>query len=58
MKMLRRAMDNLSYLWSHAGLSFKPEIHGMIWHVAEQVENRAFGMLGARGLATFPCLPN
>jgi hypothetical protein len=36
--VLRRSIEKLNYLWSHAGLSFTPKIHGMLGHAADQVE--------------------
>jgi hypothetical protein len=35
---LNRAQQSLDYLWSAAGLSFTPKIHGVLAHVVEQVE--------------------
>ena len=35
---LRRAQQSLDYLWSAAGLSFTPKIHGLLAHAVEQVE--------------------
>jgi hypothetical protein len=32
-------MINGQYLWSQAGLSFTPKIHGMLAHAADQVEH-------------------
>lgn len=37
--ILRRSIDSLNYLWSSAGLSFTPKIHGMLAHVVDQVES-------------------
>ena len=37
-KELRRSIENLNYLWSLAGLSFTPKIHGILAHAADQVE--------------------
>ena len=31
-RVLRRSIDNLNYLWSQAGLSFTRKIHGMLAH--------------------------
>jgi hypothetical protein len=39
MRILQRSIDNLKYLWSHAGLSFTPKINGMLAHAADQVEH-------------------
>jgi hypothetical protein len=39
MQILRTSIDNLNYLWSHAGMSFTPKIHGMLAHAADQVEH-------------------
>jgi len=39
LQVLRRSIDNLRYLWSNAGLSFTPNIHGMLGDVADQVES-------------------
>jgi len=35
---LKRAAQSLDYLWSSAGLSFTPKIHGVLSHAVEQVE--------------------
>jgi hypothetical protein len=35
---LRQSIENLDYLWTLAGLSFTPKIHGMLSHAADQVE--------------------
>jgi uncharacterized protein YoxC len=35
---LKRAQQSLDYLWSAAGLSFTPKIHGVLAHAVEQVE--------------------
>jgi hypothetical protein len=34
-----KSIDNLKYLWSNAGLSFTPKIHGMLGHVSDKVES-------------------
>ena len=36
--LLRRGRESLNYLWSEAGMSFTPKIHGVIAHAAEQAE--------------------
>ena len=36
--LLRRARESLNYLWSDAGMSFTPKIHGVLAHAAEQAE--------------------
>jgi hypothetical protein len=36
--LLRRARESLNYLWSEAGMSFTPKIHGVLAHAAEQAE--------------------
>jgi hypothetical protein len=35
---LKRAQQSLDYLWSSAGMSFTPKIHGVLSHVVKQVE--------------------
>lgn len=35
---LRQTIENLDYLWTLAGLSFNPKIHGILSHAADQVE--------------------
>jgi len=35
---VKRAKESLDYLWSSAGLSFTPKIHGVLAHAVEQVE--------------------
>ncbi len=35
---LKRAQQSLDYLWSPAGPSFTPKIHGVLSHVVKQVE--------------------
>jgi hypothetical protein len=35
---VKRAKESLDYLWSSAGLSFMPKIHGLLAHAVEQVE--------------------
>ncbi len=37
-KQLRQSIKNLNYLWSFAGLSYTPKIHGILAHAADQVE--------------------
>jgi len=39
MQVPQRSIDNLKYFWSSAGLSFTPKIHGMLGHIADQVES-------------------
>jgi hypothetical protein len=51
MRVLQRSIDNLNYLWSSAGLSFTPKIHGMLGDVADQIES--LGSTGVEHLITF-----
>jgi len=37
-QLLRRARESLNYLWSKAGMSFTPKIHGVLAHVMQQAE--------------------
>ena len=37
-QILRRALNNLDYLWTQAGLSYTPKIHGILGHAYTQME--------------------
>jgi len=37
-QLLRRARESLNYLWSKAGMSFTPKIHGVLAHAMQQAE--------------------
>jgi hypothetical protein len=37
-EILKRSLLNLDYLWTQAGMSYTPKIHGILSHAAEQVQ--------------------
>ena len=37
-QILQRALNNLDYLWTQAGLSYTPKIHGILGHAYTQME--------------------
>jgi len=37
-EILNRSLLNLDYLWAQAGMSYRPKIHGVLSHAAEQVQ--------------------